>query len=229
MPRPVPDYEGEVVRAARANMAEVIPMLDVRDKDLLEKIDNFSERFGFDPAEVEKKIRLDQMFLARFAKDPGKQGIHEKLAAKFIESLPGVKNFKVLGKNSMVVLRGAVVPRRTIRASGASRTAKTLDFEWEICGKKIYASHKYTGLLRGGGAQHNQYEDVAKFIEEANPSNLRNTLFLAIVDGDYYKGNDTGAGTTRLGALQRLANGRNVFALSSHELESFLEKLCSNP
>src|SRR5262249_31176841 len=152
------------------------------------------------------------MLQAKFAKDPGKQGIHEKLAGAFIESLPGVEEFKTLSKNGWVVFHGAVMLRKNLKESGASKTAKTIDFKWQYKGSTFYASHKFT--LQGGGMQDEQYEDIYDFITQARPSNLPNTYFIAIADGDYYKGNDTGTGTSKLDALKRHAHSHNVFAMS---------------
>lgn len=160
------------------------------------------------------------MFRAFFAKDPAKQKIHENIAASFIESLPGVKNFKQLGHGDMFVLRGGVLSHEEYKKSGATTKAKTIDFSWSINGKNIYASHKYTRA--SGGAQDNQYADLQEFIREANDSNLANTYFLAIADGDYYKMKDSTAGVPKIDRLKRLANQRNVFALSIGELEAWL-------
>lgn len=217
---PKPDYEEAFVRAIRANLVKVIEQLDAGDAGLEKKIATFSSRFAFAADAVEQKIRADEMFRAFFAKDPGKQKIHENIAAAFIERMPGVENFKQLAHDGLVVIQGAVRPRKEVRAEGATARAKTVDFMWDLHGTKIYASHKYT--KQGGGAQDNQYRDLQEFIREANESNLRNAYFLAIADGDYYKSTDANAHTTKLQHLKDLANRRNVFALSIDELEAWM-------
>lgn len=221
-----PDYEGETIRQGRANVAHVLPSLESGNQALLTKIDSYCERTGYFLESVLAKIRTDEMFRAQFAIAPGRQGIHEKMAAAFIERIPGVENFKTLskGKNGYVILRGAVMKRAQAKEQGASHTAKTIDFLWEYHGKKIYASHKYTQT--GGGNQDNQYEDVHHFLGEANPSNLADTFFLAIADGAYFLTQDSGTGTTRLQALKNVANRRNVFALSIDELDAWLTEHC---
>jgi hypothetical protein len=225
MPIPIPDFETEVLEVARKNMAEVIPLLDARDEGMLEKIYNFSVRFGFSQADVEAKIRSDKMFLARFAKDPGKQKIHEKIAARFIEQLPSVRDFKSLGHNALQLVGGTIMKRADARMQGATGGAKSLDFEWISCGIEFYASHKYT--KDSGGAQDNQYRDLKEFIQEASKSGRQGRMFLAIADGPYYAGNDAEAGVSKIQRLKDLANKRNVFALSCAELEQFLKDVCS--
>ena len=221
-----PDYEGEAIRRGRENASHVLPLLEAGNKKLLEKIDSYCERTGYELQVVLRKIREDEMFRAQFAISPGRQGMHEKMAAAFIKSIPGVENFNTLnkGKGGLVILAGALMPRAQAKEQGASRTAKTIDFFWNYNGKIIYASHKYTRV--GGGNQDNQYEDVHNFISAANPSNLANTFFLAITDGGYFLTNDSGAGATRLQALKNVANRRNVFALSIDELEEWLKHYC---
>lgn len=224
MPIPTPDFEAEFVKAIRKNLKEVLDLLDAGDRGLKQKVSTLSSRFAFVEAEVEKKIRKDVMFRAFFAKDPGKQKLHENIAAAFIGRLPLVKKFKQLPNGALQILSGAVMSRKEIRERGATRRAKTIDFEWESCGLHVYASHKYT--KQGGGAQDNQYEDLQHFIREANESRIKDALFLAIADGKYYDLKDLDAGTSKIDRLKQLANQRNVFALTISELESFLTAMC---
>lgn len=220
-----PDYEDAFVRAIRANLTKVIEQLDVRDAGLSKKIGTFASRFEFAVEAVEKKIRNDEMFRASFAKDPGKQKIHENIAAAFIERMPGVENFRQLAHDGLVVIHGAVRSRKEVRAEGATARAKTIDFAWDLCGKKVYASHKYT--KEGGGGQDNQYKDLQEFIREANESNRNDAYFLAIADGNYYSATDTNSKTTKLQHLKDIANRRNVFALSIDELARWVKDVCS--
>lgn len=224
-PMPKPDYEGEFVRAIRTNLTKVIDQLDIGDTGLSKKIGTFASRFAFAVDTVEKKIRDDEMFRAFFAKDPGKQKIHENIAAAFIECMPGVSNFKQLAHDSLVVIQGAVRSRKDVRAEGATARAKTIDFSWSFCSKDVYASHKYT--KQGGGAQDNQYRDLQEFIREANESNLKNTYFLAIADGEYYGTADMNSQTTKLQHLKDISNRRNVLALSIDELEEWMKEACA--
>ena len=202
-------------------MADVVPLIEERDEETLRKIKNFADRFGFSLKVVLDEICARPVLQAVFAKEPGRQGTHEKLAASFIKKIPHVSAFGVLGKNKYVVVQGGVMLRKDARKSGTADRAKSLDFTWKLGDFEFYASHKYT--KEGGGAQDNQYEDLKGFIEAANASNRRFTIFLAMADGPYYETMDTGAGVSRLQRLKDLANRRNVFAVSSYDLEAFLK------
>lgn len=217
-----PDYRKEFSAAMRRNILEVRSLLTNKDKGLALKVKNWAARYGHDAPSVERKIRADAMFAAVFAKDPGKQKIHENTAAKFIKSLKGVSNFKQLGHGALVVSQGAIMTPRQLAAHGGASRAKTIDFEWDSYGKKIYASHKYT--FESGGAQDNQYKDLQEFIRQASDSQKEKTLFLAIADGEYYA-HANKQGRSRMQSLRNLANNRNVFALTSEELPAFLKTL----
>lgn len=218
-----PDFEKEFVKAIRDNLTMVIDLLDKNDAGLSKRIATFASRFDFAVAEVKKKIRKDEMFRAVFAKDPGKQKIHENIAAAYIARIPGVRDFIQLGHDALVVFQGAVSSRKDVRRRGATMTAKTIDFMWEYKGKKIYASHKYT--KQSGGAQDNQYRDLQEFIRQANESNLPNTYFLAIADGKYYALTDSGTNAPKIERLKNLANRRNVFALTTGDVEGWMKEL----
>ena len=223
MPTRTPDFEKEFVKAIRKNLKTVVIELENADPNLLKKIKTFATRFTFLESEVKKKIIADEMFRAHFAKDPGKQKIHENIAAAFIENLPEVSNFKQLSHDDLQILGGAVISRKEARKGGGTSNAKSLDFSWETGGVQIYASHKFT--KSSGGAQDNQYKDLQDFIREANTSNRKDTIFLAIADGGYYLKNDSETGTSKLARLKKMANKESVFAVSIDELEEFLKKL----
>lgn len=126
------------------------------------------------------------MFALCFVKDPGKQGIHEKAAAKYIESLNGITKFKTLPKDaedSKYVIRGEVRNRREINGVGIE--TKSIDFEWEYRSYMVYASHKYTN--EAGGAQDNQFNGIKNFVENAKYRNKQNVVFMALMDGDFYQ------------------------------------------
>src|SRR3989344_3467856 len=96
MPIQIPDFESEFIKAIRRNLKEVLSQLDAEDKGLGQKIQTFASRFGLTISEVEKKIKNDETFRAVFAKDPGKQKIHENIAASFIKKISKVKKFRQL-------------------------------------------------------------------------------------------------------------------------------------
>ncbi len=219
MPTPVPDFEKEFIRAIRRNLTDVVGQLDLENEGLLKKIDTFSTRFKFPESAIRRQIRNDEMFRAFFAKDPGKQKIHENIAADFIRKIPTVEDFKQLSHGALQLVRGGIFPKKEALRMGTTAQAKTLDFSWKTGKSNIFASHKYT--KSSGGAQDNQYNDLKDFISEANDSNLPDTIFLAIADGNYYQLFDTEARVKKIQRLKDLANRRNVFAVTSVELEKF--------
>ncbi len=170
---------------------------------------------------VREKIKTDDLFRWFFLKDPIRQNVHELYAAAFIESINAVTNFKKLGSDEMFVISGGVVKKSDLGTMKPK--SKSIDFYWECGSKKFYAFHKYA--KDSGGHQDNQYRDLQVFIGEANTSGIKDSYFLAIADGDYYSTNNGRARTTKIERLKQIANGKNVFAMTSDELPKFLDGL----
>jgi len=223
MSKQPPDYEKEKAEALRRNRDYVISSLDKNDEGMLLKVENFCAKHNFNRKRVLKLMRTEEYFRAVFAIDPAKQKIHEDTAAEFIESLPQVRDFKQLGHSELALFHGAVMSKKDLKKSGGHSTAKTIDFSWVTKEKQIYTSHKYT--RESGGMQDGQYLDLQEFIREANFSDLPNTFFVAIADGDYYKMRDSSANMTKLEYLRKISNQKNVFAMPISELEDWLDKL----
>ncbi len=223
--RPAPDYEKEFVAQLQRNDKEVIDLLERDDPGMLKKINTFSTRHNFSVEIVVKKIKNDSLFRTFFVKDPAKQKIHENIAARYIQEIQGLSEFRQLGHAELVLVRGAVTPFREVRKRGGTNTAKTIDFLWKFCGKEFYASHKYT-RGRSGGSQGGAYKDLQEFISEANQCTNRNQFFVAIADGSFYRGRDASSGSVRIEHLNNLANRINVFAMTIEKLEGWLNSLC---
>ena len=205
----------ELLRQARLRNYENLNVNDIRTK-----IENFAEMSGYPVNEVRDKIENDPMFKWSFIKDPKRQNFYELIAGDFIERMDNVSNFRKLGVNEMVLTGGAVLEQTIAQERGADPRAKSIDFTWTYNDTRYYASHKYTKQI--GGTQDNQYKDLQDFIQEANRSNLDNTIFLAIADGEYYNTNNGRRGTTKIGHLRESANQRRVFALTIDDLENFM-------
>lgn len=223
--RPAPDYEKEFIAQLQRNDKEVIDLLERNDPGMLKKIATFSTRHNFSLEEMVQKIKEDHLFRAFFAKDPAKQKIHENIAARFIQEIQGLSGFRQLGHAELALVRGAVTPFKEVRDRGGTNTAKTVDFLWKFCGREFYASHKYT-RGRSGGSQGGAYKDLQEFISEANQCTNRNQFFVAIPDGDFYRGRDASSGSDRIEHLNNLANRLNVFAMPIEKLEEWLNSLC---
>lgn len=165
------------------------------------------------------------MFRKQFVKDPSKQNFYQNKAADFIKNMEGVENFKVLpqsGNNAKYISNGNLFEGKDLE--NKNQASKSIDFYWEYNNKECYASHKYT--KEGGGAQDNQYKDIQEFLNDSRDNNLKNTIFIAICDGNYYKNKDNKTGDkTKLERLKRLSNNKNTFVTDIEGLKDILKKL----
>lgn len=76
------DYQVEYRKQLQKNISLV--RSEINNSDFVLKIKNHAEKFDRDFNEVKNKIMNDDMYAEFFAKDPSKQNIYEKLAAKYI-------------------------------------------------------------------------------------------------------------------------------------------------
>lgn len=128
------------------------------------KIENWAMRYGYDKNEVERKILVDDMFAASFAKDPMKQNYTEKIAEQLLQ----VKHLPNTGIS--FTKEGELCPHP------AAGNSKTVDFIKD----GVYITQKYT---RGqGGSQDNQYRDVIQFLTYGS----KKYKVAAYIDGSYY-------------------------------------------
>ena len=194
--------------------------LQKEDKDLMRKLDNFSNKYDIELNYIKKEIRKgNKIALAVFAKDPNKQNFYEKTAAKYISKIEGVRNFKNLGNQELYICGGVVFGKEKLEQYPK---AKTIDFCWEYASYKVYASHKYTS--EEGGSQGSAYKDLQLFIEEARENKENNTLFLVIADGVYYTKIDRKLGITRIENLKSSCT-KSVSVCSIYGLRDWLERL----
>lgn len=215
-----PNYKKEYKERVQKNLQNVLKELETKDMKL--KISNWSNKFGYSFDEIKKKVIDDEIFRCLFAKDPAKQNFYQKLASQYIRSLNIVKNFKVLpagGKNAIYLTKGKIFKGESLKKQ--PKDTKSIDFTWNCKDYIFYASHKYTE--KSGGDQDNQYKDIQDFPNHARDCHEKNTIFLAICDGDYYlqKDSKTG-GKTKIKRLQRLTDNETFFVLNINELEKFL-------
>lgn len=217
------DYEPHYKKKVEKNKLEVLKEIDSKDMRL--KITNWAEKFGYDFEEIKNKIIEDEIFRCVFIKEPARQNFYQTLAAEYIKSLDDVKDFKVLpasGKNAVYLINGKILKGDLLK--NRSKDIKSIDFFWKFDEFNIYASHKYTKI--SGGSQDNQYIDVQHFLKHSRDCNEKNTIFLAICDGDYYLQKDSSTGDeTKLKRLERLTDGKTSFVLNILMLREFLDKL----
>lgn len=215
-------YREEYKKAVKNNINALLKEID--GQDMIDKISNWANKFEYTFDEVRGKILEDEMFQCVFIKEPSRQNLYEKLAGKYIESLEIVENFKFLssgGKDAKYMINGKMF--KGCDLEGQAKDTKSIDFQWTVGNWEFYATHKYT--KDGGGAQDNQYEDVQKFLHNTRDCNIKNTIFLAICDGEYYLAKDSKTGDeTKIQRLQRLTDNKTSFVMQINELKDFLQK-----
>jgi hypothetical protein len=216
------DYKKEYEKVLLKNINNVLNELETKNMTL--KISNWANKYQYSFNIVKNKILEDEMFRCVFAKDPAKQNLYQTLAATYISSFKNVVNFKTLpagGKNAIYLTNGKIFKGNSLK--NQSKDIKSIDFSWNTGSYDFYASHKYTAI--SGGAQDNQYDDVQKFLHHCRDCSIKNTIFLAICDGDYYLQKDSKTGDdTKINRLRRLTDNRTSFVLSINELHDFLEQ-----
>lgn len=215
------NYKDKYKSQIQENLKNVINELETNDMKL--KISNWANKFGYSFNEIKEKIINDEIFRCIFAKDQAKQNLYQNLASKYINSLDIVENFKVLpagGKNAIYLTNGKILKGDLLK--NQSKDIKSIDFTWNCKNLTFYASHKYTEM--NGGAQDNQYKDIQDFLNHSRDCNEKNTIFLAICDGDYYLQKDSKTGDeTKIKRLQRLTDNKTSFVLNINELKGFLD------
>lgn len=215
------NYKDKYKLQIQENLKNVLNELETKDMKL--KIANWANKFGYSFNEIKEKIINDETFRCVFAKDPAKQNLYQNLASKYISSLDIVKNFQILpsgGKNAIYLTNGKILKGNLLK--NQSKDIKSIDFMWNCKNLTFYASHKYTEM--NGGAQDNQYKDIQDFLNHSRDCNEKNTIFLAICDGDYYLQKDSKTGDeTKIKRLQRLTDNKTSFVLNINELKEFLD------
>jgi uncharacterized protein (UPF0147 family) len=204
------NYQEEYQKELKKNISLV--RNKIGNADFVLKITNHAKKFSRNFKEVKDKIMNDDMYAEIFAKDPSKQNIYEKLAAKYISSLDEVSNFKNLPNNTkMFVVEGHIVNKR-------QNDVKSIDFHFKVGDKNIYASHKYIKATYGG-AQDNQYNEVRNFLRNCKKINTGNDYYIAICDGPYFE--------TKIETLNHDFGSNNVIAMNIDNLLNFIKSISS--
>mgnify|MGYP003148930489 CR=1 FL=1 len=156
----------------QANVVEAQEVAEKRSKWLLEKVENYIERFSLDDSveDILVKIKEDYLFAATFAKDPNKQNIAETIQLEELSKYCEVKKLSNSGKNALYISSDKV----------NSTKGKTKSLDAII--NDTYCSLKYTNA--DGGAQDNQRKDIELFLDAAKTCKED---FAAIVDGIHWE------------------------------------------
>lgn len=189
--------EKELQKSRLENLKQVRLDLQNKDKDLLDKINNFCERWDnvFNYNDISKQIIENDLVAANFAKDPKKQNITEKLVAKLI-------NVPLLPQSGKNVIRfdknGNIIHKKD------GDECKAADFYFN----DIYITQKYTSYKTGGGAQDNQAADVIKFLDFGS----KQYKVGALLDGEYWDNE------RRIELKEKYKYNNNVIILSMDEI-----------
>lgn len=217
------DYEWPIRLAKENNLKDI--RKNITRSDYMKKFKNYASKYGLPLNDIIQKVIEDDVVACFFTKDPQKQSIHEKTAAKFIKDNKHVVNFKKLpasGANSLFLHDGEIISKK--EHDRLKLTSKSLDFYWEVKVDnevlKFYATHKYTN--EGGGAQDHQYNEIIGFLNNANEVKKPNVFFLAISDGEYYT--NPYKGTTKLQYLKDHFSGQRTEAIAIKELDALIDR-----
>ena len=181
---PPPDYDAIEQEMWRENALQVSALLAAGDAGLQKKVETYAYQFGYDMEQVREKIAADRMFAAHFAKQPMRQGMHERKAAEWLRTLDSVRDFRVLpksGANALYVTSDGAVKRGS---DLQAKPSKSLDFRWRTGDTSCYAMHKFT--RDSGGSQDSQFKEMRELLQQFLRCPDETCILLVIVDGPYY-------------------------------------------
>lgn len=215
--KPPPDWQAIERSEWLKSRDEVTKELRDNAPRVEEAAATFAEKFGYPVKSVMDKMGQDDMFAATFAKQPGRTGLHEKVAAKWIAELPEVTDFRSLPKRGIDSIK-IDSDGNLRRGAGKEVPGKTLDFQWKSGGKIYYAMHKYT--KDSGGAQDNQFLEMLELMKRFHHCSDASITLVVIVDGEYYQRSNC----TRLRELVQQERDRPPVskALAIGDLQEFL-------
>lgn len=217
-----PDFEGAYERTLAENYRAFDPASS------MDRIQSFAKRAGVPAADIARKAMADPIFRWAIVKDPTRQNVYEKEAARWLESLPLVAGFRSHRADKQAARRGAAAAAAVpgLAGPGDAALARNVDFSWRTGDHRVYAAHTHTH--DSGGTQGRQYDALHSFIDGANNSPGTGRVFIAIADGQFY-----GAGRAQKPAPDRrpsrtrqLLDGlcRQVGRRAGHPVESAMTR-----
>lgn len=175
-------YEIKLKEALKENKKNFLNTLN--EKETIEKIEKYALENDYSVNYIIQKLHEEPLLIDLFVKNPTKQGIHEKIAYDILSKIDDFKNVDLLpkrGNSSLYITNGIIINGKELTTK---EKTKSIDFYFEYKDYSVYATHKYT--KESGGSQDNQFNDVKYFLENAIKNTVKNNIFVAIVDGEYY-------------------------------------------
>ena len=177
----------------KANDKEALIAAEGRDKDLMDRIENFrrekmtEEERGMNTADtILEAFKTNTIIRAALRKDLVRQTIHEKAQIEWIQAHQYEDAVKMsAGVNGTCLSKHKfhVISKVNPRPSDATKT-----FDVYVPSKKMFLVLKYTSVP--GGSQDNQFADVKHFLHQAVGYLTENMkaeeTFGAYLDGAYY-------------------------------------------
>jgi hypothetical protein len=180
------------VKAQREdNYNFLIKQIETRDQTLSEKINNcYKSLTDFQKTQISiddiwERTKTDPIYQSRFAINPGRQGLDEKLQIDWLKDTgkhPEIQKLSASGEKAITFNDGVKITGKKGKRSKSG--TKSLDAQVD---DTTFCIMKRTG--DDGGAQDNQCEDVVKFIKEIRKYLEKTNAqekYLFYLDGPYY-------------------------------------------
>ena len=178
-------------KAREDNHTRLLKDIETRDSKLSEKINNCYElltefqKNQTTIADIWEKTKTDPVYQSRFAADPGRQSLDEKLQIAWLKNTgkhPSIEKLNASGEKAITFMSGSKITGKKGKRSKSG--TKSLDARVD---DTTFCIMKRTGI--NGGGQDNQCDDVVKFIENIKAhlekTNVQET-YLFYLDGPYY-------------------------------------------
>ncbi len=200
------DFKTYEKKARQKNLDNVLTDLADCEPNLLAQIEKYSSDFGFSTHEIEEKIKTDVMFRAKFAKIPGRQGIHEDITKGWLKEKLGVEviRLKTRGKTAVYISSNGEIEYKE------NETSKALDFRWDKFGIEFYAKHVYSSNV--GGSQGNSFKLMQTLLKDFQNSDDPSKVFFVLAGGDYYN-------NERMSELQKYVRIHDPMSFAVHPKE----------
>lgn len=163
------------------NIGCVYHLLMVKDRCLLKKIHEYSQRYGIDINHIYERImEKDFITMERFATQPKRQGRSEQVVSYALDNADFVYDFEQLpkfGNGSLYFSNGVITSNR-------DNLTHSLDYVVHCSNFVAYMSAKQ--INQAGGSQKQQYNELRYYAKSTNDYHTNSRRFGAIIEGAYF-------------------------------------------